>query len=409
MSSRDTGEILLLKPRGNEYARKVWLGNAPNVGEGGRPKEGDDINVFKRFIVECYENKRYYREPVEGDSYGEKNEKASSGGVGARQPTSRVQSAGRTITSHKPNVALQHNNGFSAAPPRAAAAETMKAPQQSVAATPAPEVDLLDFGAFDSAPLSTNVPNANVLSTVATTATADPFDPFNSNPTSTTTTTSNSSLMQEAPTNQTGGGFDDSFFDPFGTMQTTSTANASAPTASKPIMNNNNSFGIMNGGMQNNNMMQGGGMNTNMNGMNNNMMNNNFVMNGTGGMQNNMMNNPMMMQNNNQMMPNTMNGMPHPMMSNMMSGMGSNNTMMNSNMGMMQGNNMMSNNMAMHGTMGNNNMMNGTMGLSGIAPQKQAMNMNIMQPMNNSISNNFGSKPANGDSGKKDPFAGLGF
>lgn len=407
MSSWDAVEVLLLKTRGNEYARRVWLGNAPEIGVGGRPKEGDDINVFKRFVVECYEKKRYYKEPVEG---GEKNQQQqqASGGGNAR-PTSRVQSAGRTITSHKPNVALQPNGfGLHAAPRATAETDTRPPRQSSVAATPAPQVDLLDFGAFDSAPLSTNVPSAHVLST-ATTGTADPFDPFNSKPTATTATTSaGNSSMGEAPTNPTGGGFDDSSFDPFGAAQTTSMNNATAPSTSKPIMNNNNNnnFGMMNGGMHNN-MMQSG-----MNGMNNNAMMNNAMMNGAGMMQSDMMSNPMMIQN--QMMPNMMNGMMsnQMMMPNRMNGMvNNNNSMTNTNMGMMNGN-IMSNNMAMHGTtMGNsNNMMNGAMGTANNAPQTHAMNMNIMQPMNNSISNNFGSKPANNaDSGKKDPFAGLGF
>ena len=64
MSSWDQGEILKLRTHGNDYARAVWLANAPEVGKGGRPKEGDDINLFKRFIVEVYEQKRYYQEPA---------------------------------------------------------------------------------------------------------------------------------------------------------------------------------------------------------------------------------------------------------------------------------------------------------------------------------------------------------
>ncbi len=42
-------------------------------------------------------------------------------------------------------------------------------------------------------------------------------------------------------------------------------------------------------------------------------------------------------------------------------------------------------------------------------PRTNAMNVNIMQPMNNNISSNFGT-PAGGQGvNKKDPFSGLGF
>ena len=68
MSTWTTGEVLALssaRTGGNDRARKVWLGNAPPVGTGGRPKEGSDVSVFKRFVVDAYDNRRYFREEEE--------------------------------------------------------------------------------------------------------------------------------------------------------------------------------------------------------------------------------------------------------------------------------------------------------------------------------------------------------
>ena len=122
-------------------------------------------------------------------------------------------------------------------------------------------------------------------------------------------------------------------------------------------------------------------------------------------------------------------------------GMMNNNTNMMMNGGMMNNNN----NMMMNGGMMNNNMgftpqqqmmmmqqqqqqqnsfgrmngmeqniMNGGMssntGMGGNAMNTaRPMNINVMQPMNNRISNNFGSTPAADPNKKPDPFSELGF
>lgn len=48
---------------GNDCARHVWLGNAPPVGAsyggGRRPKDGDKIEVYKNFIIDCYEHQKF--------------------------------------------------------------------------------------------------------------------------------------------------------------------------------------------------------------------------------------------------------------------------------------------------------------------------------------------------------------
>ncbi|KAL3787499.1 hypothetical protein ACHAWO_003449 [Cyclotella atomus] len=391
MSSWDTGEVLQLKTHGNEYARKVWLGKAPPIGEGGRPREGGDINLFKRFVVDVYEKKRYYVEPGEGDCY-EVGAAATSSGSGVVRPTSGVRSAGRTITSHKPNVALQQGvfNSVPVAPHVQPMQPVAPAPVQAAA----PAVDLLDFGAFDSAPPATAAP-------VTATPANDLFDPFNTNPPATSAPALVSApLMQSMAVNQNGLGQDASF-DPFGSMS--SSIQPAVQSSAVPIMNN--SFGMQNnamGGMGNMSGMQNGGM-SNMNGMRNGGMST------MSGMQNNtMMQNPMQQNmmgignmNSNMMMQNQMHNnmmMHNQMLSNMMMNGMANTNQMNTINGM---NNAMNNPMM---STPNNSGMHMTLPA---APQP-AMNVNIMQPMNNSISNNFGSK-SGADSGKKDPFAGLGF
>jgi hypothetical protein len=381
-----------LKTHGNEYARKVWLGNAPNIGEGGRPREGDDINVFKRFVVDVYEKKRYYVEPVDGDSY---EAGASSGSGGSARPTSGVGTAGRTITSHKPNVALQQGV-FNSVPVAAVRPPQPVAPAPVQAAAPA--VDLLDFGAFDTAPPATAAP-----------ATATPanhlFDPFNTNPPA-TSAPAPAAAIQTVAVSQNGFGQDASF-DHFGTMSSTQSVRSSAV----PIMNNN--FGMQNnamGGMNSMSGMQNGGMMRNNAIMQNNPMHQNNMM----GMNNMMMSNNMGMANNNTMMQNQMHS--NMMMPNQMNTMnGINNFTHNSMMGTPNTNSGMSNTMMpnqMNTMNGINNFTNNTnSGMHKILPAapQLAMNMNIMQPMSNSISNNFGSKPAAPADSKKDPFAGLGF
>jgi hypothetical protein len=60
MSSWSDQEVQELEQKGNDYAQRTWLKNAPPIGSNGRPREGDDVNVFKRFVVDAYEHKRFY-------------------------------------------------------------------------------------------------------------------------------------------------------------------------------------------------------------------------------------------------------------------------------------------------------------------------------------------------------------
>lgn len=60
MSSWTDAEVAELEAKGNDHARRTWLKNAPPPGTNGRPKEGDHVDVFKRFVVDVYEKRRYY-------------------------------------------------------------------------------------------------------------------------------------------------------------------------------------------------------------------------------------------------------------------------------------------------------------------------------------------------------------
>ena len=120
MSSWTDAEVAELELKGNDYARRTWLKNAPPVGSNGRPKEGDHVDVFKRFVVDVYERRKYYGDDTTG------------------------------VTPQEVVVTAM---------PIAPATFPMAAPTRPVHAPPpqpppAPAVDLLDFGNVPSAPPS---------------------------------------------------------------------------------------------------------------------------------------------------------------------------------------------------------------------------------------------------------------
>jgi len=442
MSSWDQGEVLKLSKHGNDYATKVWLANAPPVGTNGRPKEGDDINVFKRFIVDVYEKKLYYCEPAADEN--------GSGGVVQAVATGNQQHL--QVANNRASQQLQTANRRAVQP---------KKPAPPAPAQQQPAVDLLDFGTFDNALPSVTQPTvvemtkaaAPTTKQVATSSSVQqpaPFDPFNMNQsqstaTSTTTTAAASnnasnvdpfaSSVASTPSNTTnafgtsktmgGGASNDAPFDPFSShggltsSSSTMVANNSSmngmqqqqqsqPVMKTPVMNSSSGSGVTNGGI-----MNGSGNNNNM------FMNNSMMMNGSGnqgvGIMNGSVNQGMGM----------MNGSGNNMM--MMNGSGNTN-MMNGQGVMMNGS---GNNMMMNNNMMLNSSQGGNMGMLNTSHQQQqppamAMNMNIMQPRNNSISNmgspsgngvvgsggwsgSGGSSAAKAEGNKSDPFAGLGF
>ncbi len=416
MSSWTDGEVLQLKKHGNDYARKVWLANAPPIGQGGRPQQGDDINVFKRFVVNAYEHKKYYDEngANSGNTSNQVAPKPSvSEGVGLEQHQNAAPMAKKWSASSAAQARAQAR--VSRAP-----TSVTKAPVAAPAPVP-PAADLLDFGAFDSspAPIPAAAPTQAASSVVGGFAdfsqagalsSADnqgtTFDPFNNNAGTASASAGNfadfssqgAQPVQEKTfdpfnnNNQQGtpnGVSTMSTSDPFAstsniTVASTAISNASFDpfgnsNANSSIGNNNamqrNSMNGMNGGTPKNimgNMGMNNGMSA-MNGMQNmisgNSMNNSAMMNGNG------------MMNNNMMTPNNMNN------SSMSMGFGAQQQSMM----------MMQQQSQQHNSFGMN------------TPRTNAMNVNIMQPMNNSISSNFGT-PAGGQGvNKKDPFSSLGF
>lgn len=122
MSSWTTAEVLKLKSTGNNKARETWLARAPPPGTGGRPKEGDPIETFKRFVVDVYERKRYFSEAGDGGDIHATGNNA----VPSRVPPSPVPIS----------------------KPRRVAAK----PKAPVPAAPAPPVATMDLLSLDSPP-----------------------------------------------------------------------------------------------------------------------------------------------------------------------------------------------------------------------------------------------------------------
>jgi len=60
MSSWTAEEVLQLTAAGNDHCRNTWLADAPPIGQGGRPAAGMPISVFKQFVMDAYEHRKYY-------------------------------------------------------------------------------------------------------------------------------------------------------------------------------------------------------------------------------------------------------------------------------------------------------------------------------------------------------------
>jgi len=412
MSSWDHGEALKLKVHGNDYARKVWLATAPPPGVGGRPREGDDIDVFKRFVVDAYERRRYYRDPTSSDG-GDRGTDIT----GAAEDAKNVVSM--TVRPSMPSSAPAIN---------AAPVHT----PSTIAPAPAPVVDLLDFGAFDT-PAPAPATFINSSPRVASSSDAF-FDPFNNN-SAAMVNQSTSAATNNPMTSNTGSNQANNIMS-FDAFAPSSKGTAMATNATSSLQSNNatsDPFGVAMAtnasSMQSNNATSDpfsvlaatpnmpinnswGMMPTNPNSMSN--FNNSTMMNG--GMSNFASNNTMMMNGGGMMMNN---GTAMMMMNGNFNAMNSNNAMM------MKGgfNNMIHNggaNTAMMNSMSNGgSMMPGSMQqYNRPPPQSTIMNSQSGPSMfnNNSISNNFSAGSVAGDaktaaqtsaSTKPDPFAGL--
>jgi hypothetical protein len=125
MSTWTDEEVAELERTGNDYCRRTWLKNAPPCGQNGRPQPGSDMAIYKRFVVDAYEHKRYH-----GSDDGP---------------------APATASASVPPPA------FASRPTPSAAPRTVKA-FAAPASAPLPKVvDLLDF----SAPVASMPPSAS--------------------------------------------------------------------------------------------------------------------------------------------------------------------------------------------------------------------------------------------------------
>jgi hypothetical protein len=122
MSSWTDAEVGELQRKGNDHARRTWLKTAPPPGTAGRPREGDHVDLFKRFVVDVYERKKFYG-PDDGPQQQQQHLPAA--GVTTAIPLSQPPAQ----TRQRPHVRAPV-----AVPPVAAPA-------------PAPVADLLDFAA----------------------------------------------------------------------------------------------------------------------------------------------------------------------------------------------------------------------------------------------------------------------
>lgn len=121
MSAWTNAEVAELERKGNDHARRTWLQSAPPCGSGGRPSPDSELTVFKRFVLECYENKRYY---------GEDDAAAAAAASSATQPVQGPAKVKKASTKREKKASSR--------------------PMVAAVSAPAPVVDLLDFGAAEA-------------------------------------------------------------------------------------------------------------------------------------------------------------------------------------------------------------------------------------------------------------------
>lgn len=383
MSSWSDQEVAELLSKGNDYARRTWLKNAPPVGTGGRPREGDHIDVFKRFVVDVYERKRHFGE----------DDGAQPAHAVAEPSTRRAPQVVTAIPLAMPPSGSVRTLGM---PPAAIAAPRAPVRAPAPVPPPAPVADLLDFSSTMPTPTAMATssasfePDFDAFGLTVGPATAAPstppapasvyHDPFQPAPATAPAASSSSGSAFEfisATTTPT----------PMTTVDASyMSAPAPATAAKKPVMSNHSMSGTSSF-ISNMNLpapQHGGGGGGGGGGNFNVMMNSNMQGFGGGGMST--QNNPMMMMQPNAMMHRQMMMMPQQQQL-QQNTTGINVMSMNSmnNMGMSMNNNRNLNS----GLMNTTNVMGGNPMMS---HQHQLMMMN----------GNFGGGAMNSSNGNKD-------
>lgn len=195
MSTWTHEEVCSLRDGGNSVALRTWLAKAPAIGQryngGARPKSGDKIEVYKKFILDCYD-KRMFMGTIEEPLPNTADPPPS---VVVQKVASVVKSA--FVAKSNPEISLLDDfpltvtssakkddfGAFCSAPfdDDTFGAFTFVAPAASPA--PAPASDDFEFDVFQSAPTpapTTEFSSANFLAQVDPSASQkDPFISFN--------------------------------------------------------------------------------------------------------------------------------------------------------------------------------------------------------------------------------------
>mmetsp|Transcript_33939 Transcript_33939/g.39332 ORF Transcript_33939/g.39332 Transcript_33939/m.39332 type:complete len:433 (+) Transcript_33939:172-1470(+) len=293
MSAWTQGEALALQKAGNDIARQTWLASAPPIGTMGRPKPGDSLNVYKSFVVDVYERKKYWdAEGVKVNELRQMQEDDKDEGLKITAAVKRKPPKTRKKVATLPQKKVDHYHE--------AAPNVNDTPS---AAAPQPVVDLLDFSScavstgkcatssiiqqeaesiFD--PFNNNgdilqgirnpvgtksnaaemQPKVNMVDAITQNYSQQSFDPFGNCLASSIST---STVTNKKPAEETSTALlTSAVFDPFGTTKIPSSNNSAQqekfqPNNSVPqkpvIMNSNNSIPMINAGgigmMQNSN------------------------------------------------------------------------------------------------------------------------------------------------------------
>jgi hypothetical protein len=225
MSAWTDGEVLQLKKHGNDHARATWLAHAPPIGSNGRPKEGDHIAVFKGFILDVYERKKYY---------GEASGVAPPMQASAPPPPPRAAPRSAPVRVSAPVVM-----------------PTRRAPAPPPAPSPAPVIDLFAFdgGITAAAPAPSgfaNDPFASQPAIAAALAASPPVpmtDPFAPSPAAAAPASYNDPFAAQPVAARVSAPAPS--FDAFSTTAM-STAMPTTAHVKKPVMNSSSSSGMSN-------------------------------------------------------------------------------------------------------------------------------------------------------------------
>lgn len=211
-------ELLDENGGGNDAARHIWLANAPPCGTryngGHRPKEGDKIEYFKQFVVDCYELGKF---------------RTSSPYLNSRPPITEVDASVSAGGRSRNAPSLTHSSKISSSKPDNSVAVDLLDVEDSLSITPIegmsqfPSCDALSsIGTADivvsSIPQAPSFDPFAIPSTASTTFSAS--DPFSTAASSGTSSVSNYSTAQVSRVSS----FEDVMSTNTSTMPTSSTA-----------------------------------------------------------------------------------------------------------------------------------------------------------------------------------------